>query len=135
MKKIIFGMLLFGSTLFAEIKQIEVTPKFIKETKLKIIDIRTKGEWIKTGIIKGSYTLTFFDKRGNYDIEMFLTKLNKIINKKREFALICRTGSRTGMISNLLGGKLDYKVVNLRGGIKKLFELGFKSVPYKPHKK
>jgi rhodanese-related sulfurtransferase len=134
MKKIIFGMLLSGAIVFANVKNIEATPKFIKETKLKIIDIRTKGEWIETGIVKGSYTLTFFDKRGNYDVEAFLTKLDKIIDKNREFAIICRTGSRTGMISNFLGQKLDYKVVNLRGGIKKLSRLGFKLVPYKSAK-
>ena len=135
MRKTLFGLLLLGSTLFAEVTHIEATPKFIKETKLKIIDIRTTGEWIETGIIKDSYTVTFFDERGNYDIEAFLNKLNNIVKKDEKFALICRTGSRTGMIANFLGEKLDYKVVNLKGGLMKLLREGFTAEHYSPSKK
>jgi rhodanese-related sulfurtransferase len=135
MQKILFGLALFLSSLFAELSQIDVTPEFIKETKLKIIDIRTKSEWIETGIVKGSYTITFFDEKGDYNIELFLDSLDKIVKKGEKFALICRTGSRTGMISEFLGKKLDYNVVNLRGGIKKLFIEGFKSEKYGLSKK
>jgi rhodanese-related sulfurtransferase len=130
MRKIILGVLLLGSMLFAKVTNIEVTPEFIKNTDLKIIDIRTKGEWKETGIVKGSYTLTFFDEKGNYDIEGFLNALNKIVKKDEKFALICRTGSRTGMVSNFLGNKLDYDVINLRGGLMKLIKEGYKPVPY-----
>jgi rhodanese-related sulfurtransferase len=135
MKKILFGLAFFVSSLFAELSHIDVTPKFIKETKLKIIDIRTQHEWVETGIIKGSYLVTFFDERGNYDIQAFLDALDKIVKKDEKFALICRTGSRTGMIAEFLGKKLDYNVVNLRGGIKKLFKEGFKSEKYTFSKK
>ncbi len=134
MKKIIFGVLFVASSLFAEVTNIEVTPQFIKNTKLKIIDIRTKEEWKETGIVKGSYTLTFFDEKGNYDIYGFLKSLDKIVNKDEKFALICRTGSRTGMVSNFLGHKLDYHVVNLKGGLMKLLREGYQIVPYKSQK-
>jgi rhodanese-related sulfurtransferase len=130
MKKTIFGMLLFGSTLFAEVTNIEATPQFIQNTKLKIIDIRTLGEWKETGIVKDSYTITFFDERGNYDTEGFLKALNSIVNQGEKFALICRTGSRTGMISNFLGRKLNYNVVNLKGGLMKLLREGYKTEKY-----
>ncbi|SFV71863.1 hypothetical protein MNB_SV-13-277 [hydrothermal vent metagenome] len=135
MKKILFGLLLLGSTLFAELTNIEATPKFIKETKLKIIDIRTQPEWIETGIIKDSYLITFFDERGGYNIGAFLEKLDKVVKKDEKFALICRTGSRTGMVSNFLAKELKYNVINLKGGITKLFKEGFKSEPYTPSKK
>ena len=134
MKKTLFGLLLLASTLFAEVTNVDVTPAFINDTKLKIIDIRTKGEWRETGIVPNAYLLTFFDERGNYDIEGFLDSLNKIVKKDEQFALICRTGSRTGMISNFLGEKLGYHVVNLRGGMMKLFSEGFKPQPYTPTK-
>jgi len=134
-KKIVLGLLLLVSTISAEVTQIEVTPEFIKSTTLKIIDIRTQGEWIQTGIIRGAYTLTFFDEKGNYDIDGFLAQLNKIVAKNEKFALICRTGSRTGMISNFLGKKLNYHVVNLRGGMMKLFKEGFEPELYNPKKK
>jgi rhodanese-related sulfurtransferase len=135
MKKLLFGLLLLASTLFAEVTNVEVTPEFIQNTKLKIIDIRTRGEWIETGIVQGAYLLTFFDERGNYDIEGFLDKLNRIVKRDEQFALICRTGSRTGMISNFLGEKLGYHVVNLRGGMMKLFKEGFEPEAYSPQKK
>jgi len=130
MKKTIFGVLLFGSALFADVTNIEATPQFIQNTKLKIIDIRTLGEWKETGIVKDSYTITFFDERGNYDTEGFLKALNSIVNQGEKFALICRTGSRTGMISNFLGRKLNYNVVNLKGGLMKLLREGYKTEKY-----
>jgi rhodanese-related sulfurtransferase len=135
MKKILLGLILLVSTLFAELSHIDVTPKFIKETKLKIIDIRTQPEWVETGIVKDSYLITFFDEKGNYDIQAFLNAVDKIVDKDEKFALICRTGSRTGMISEFLGKQLDYKVINLKGGIMKLFREGFKSEKYTPSQK
>jgi len=134
MKKIILGLLLLGSSLLAEITNVIVTPEFVNSAKLKIIDIRTKGEWKETGIIKGSYPLTFFNEKGNYDIDGFLKSLNKIVNKDEKFALICRTGSRTGMVSNFLGKKLDYHVINLKGGLMKLIRAGYKTVSYNSQK-
>lgn len=135
MKKILLTLLLLGSTLMAEMRQVVATPKFVNSTDMKIIDIRTPGEWVETGIVKGSYLLTFFDERGNYDIDSFLAQLNMIVDKDKEFALICRTGSRTGMVSHFLGNQLDYKVVNLQGGLMNLFSQGFKTEPYSPAKK
>ncbi len=85
MRKTVLGLLLLGSTLFAEVTNIEVTPQFVNNTKLKIIDIRTPNEWRETGIVKGAYTLTFFDDRGNYDTEGFLKALNNIVTKDEKF--------------------------------------------------
>ena len=131
MRKIFTLLFLFSYATFAEVINIEATPEFINSTKMKIIDIRTPHEWRETGVVKGSYTLTFFDERGNYDIERFLNGLNKIVKKDEKFALICRTGSRTGMVSNFLGNKLNYHVVNLRGGILNLIRNGYKTQEYK----
>jgi rhodanese-related sulfurtransferase len=130
MRKVMMGLLLIASTLLGEVINIEATPEFVNSTDMKIIDVRTRPEWIQTGIVKGSYTLTFFDERGNYDVKSFLKALNQIVKRDEKFALICRTGSRTGMISNFLGNKLNYHVVNLRGGIMRLIQLGYKPVPY-----
>lgn len=135
LKTTLLGVLFFVSSLSAKVTHIEATPAFIKDTKLKIIDIRTEGEWIETGIVRGSYTVTFFDERGNYNIDTFLDKLDSIVAKDEKFILICRTGSRTGMISNFLGKKLKYDVINLKGGIMKLFREGFEPEFYAPNKK
>ena len=135
LKKLVLGLLLLASSLSAEMTNVVVTPAFIKDTKLKIIDIRTEGEWKETGIVQGAYTITFFDERGNYDIDGFLAQLNAVISKGEKFALICRTGSRTGMVSNFLGNKLNYNVVNLKGGMMKLLREGFNPEFYTPKKK
>ena len=125
MRKTLFGLLLLGSTLFAEVIERPVTVEFINNSKMKIIDIRTEGEWVQMGVIRNSILLTFFDERGGVDTDLFLEELNTVVTKDEQFAIICNTGSRTKLISNFLGKKLDYKVVNLTGGMMKLFKDGF----------
>ena len=130
MKKIIFALLFLATSLMAELTQVWATPEFA-DKNIKIIDIRTPAEWKETGIIKGSYTITFFDERGNFNVENFLKQLNMAVKKDEQFALICRVGSRTGMVSEFLSEKLGYKVINLKGGIMKMIHDGYKTVPYK----
>jgi len=126
MKKTLFGLLLLGSTLFAEVTETPATLEFVNNSKIKIIDIRTEGEWVQMGIIRNSVLITFFDERGGVNIDQFIDELNKVVDKDEKFAIICNTGSRTKLISNFLGKKLDYKVVNLTGGMMKLLKDGFK---------
>ncbi len=83
-----------------------------------VIDIRRAEEWRQTGVVKGSHLITFFDKRGNYNVPAWLEKLAPIADKNQPFILICRTGNRTGTLSNFLDKKLGYtKVYNVRRGI------------------
>ena len=130
MKKILFGLLITVTALMAELQQVWATPQFA-DKNIKIIDIRTPAEWIETGIIKGSYTIMFFNEQGDFSVESFLRQLNMLVKKDEQFALICRVGSRTGMVSEFLSEKLNYKVINLKGGIMKMIHEGYKTVPYK----
>ncbi|WP_457676951.1 rhodanese-like domain-containing protein [Thiolapillus sp.] len=83
-----------------------------------IIDIRRPDEWRQTGVVKGSHLITFFDKRGNYNVRAWLDKLAPIAGKDDPFILICRTGNRTGTVSRFLDQKLGYsKVYNVQKGI------------------
>ena len=132
LKTVILGLMIFASSLVAEVTNTPASLEFIKENKMKIIDIRTKGEWLQMGIIKDAYLLTFFDENAHYDIKKFLEDLNKIVEKDEKFALICNTGSRTKLVSNFLGNKHDYKVVNLIGGMMSLRREGFKVEAYIP---
>ena len=125
MKKTLFGLLILASTLFGEVTDTPATLDFVNSKKMKIIDIRTEGEWVQMGVIREATLITFFDEQSRYDTEAFLEELNKVIEKDEEFAIICNTGSRTRLIANFLGNKLDYKVVNLTGGMVKLFREGF----------
>lgn len=131
MKKIFIGLLITASTLMAELHQVWATPQFV-EKKMKIIDIRTPAEWKETGIVEGSYTIMFFDEKGNFNIATFLKQLEMVVKKDEPFALICRIGSRTSIVSEFLSEKLGYKVINLKGGIMKMIHEGYKTVPYRP---
>lgn len=126
MKKMLLGLFLLGSILFAGIKDVEVTPRFIKTTKLKIIDIRTESEWVRYGIIKEAFLLTFFDRFGDYDIDAFTKKLDNIIDKGEKFAIIDHAGGRTKLLSHFLGNERSYNVINLKGGMVKLLKQGYK---------
>ena len=90
-----------------------------------VIDIRRADEWKGTGVIQGSYKMTFFDARGKYDMDKWLAELDKIAPKDEPFVLICRSGNRTGQVSNFLDKKLGYKkVYHLKNGIKKWIKAG-----------
>ena len=130
MIKILLGLLFSATVLMAELQNVWATPDFVNKN-IKIIDIRTPAEWSETGIVKGSYTIMFFDEKGNFDVENFLRKLSMAVKKEEQFALICRVGSRTGIVSEFLSEKLGYKVINLKGGIMKMIHDGYKTTPYK----
>jgi len=104
--------------------------KPLHQSGIKIIDIRTEPEWRQTGIVEGSYTITFFDEKGSYNLKAFLKKLNKVVTPKERFALICRSGNRTTTVSKLLK-KLGYSnVINLQGGVRAASRNGVKFSPY-----
>lgn len=131
MKKTVISFILLSSLLFAELKNIVVSQEFL-DKNIPIIDIRTPGEWKETGIIKGSSTIMFFNEQGAYNVEGFLSKLNKAVDTKKEFAIICRTGSRTSMVGRFLANDLKYPVINLQGGMMHLIQNGYKPVIYQP---
>ena len=130
MFKLTLFTLLFSSLLMAELRHVDVNEEIVK-SGIKIIDIRTSPEWKETGIVENSIPITFFDEQGRYNAETFLTELTKHVKKDREFALICRTGNRTVAVSEFLS-KQGYKVINLKGGIKRLISQGYVPEPYKP---
>jgi len=82
-----------------------------------LVDIRLKEEWQQTGIVKGSKTITFFDKMGRINPN-FVPEFSALIKKDQPVALICRTGSRTKAASQAIAQQLGYKnVLNVTHGI------------------
>ena len=120
----------FSTFLFAELRHVDIDQNIVK-SGIKIIDIRTEPEWRETGLVENAIPITFFDEQGRYDAQAFVNELNKHVKKDREFALICRTGNRTVAVSEFLS-KQGYKVVNLKGGIKRLMSQGYVPEPYHP---
>ena len=104
-----------------ELSDLEVYPTkefFDNIANAPIIDIRLEEEWLETGILKNSYTITFFDEMGQYNLEGLLQKINKILNfeKNKKFFLICRSGTRTKYLAEFLYNE-GYNAISLAGGI------------------
>jgi len=133
MKKIVLILAVLTLSLFADVKH-KFASQELLDSKVVIIDIRTPGEWRETGLLKGSVPIMFFNERGKFNINKFLAELNKHIKPNEEFALICRTGSRTAMVSEYLDKELGYKVINIRGGILYAIGQNLPVEPYKPKK-
>lgn len=130
MKYFLSFLLLFVTTLLAEVKHQYIDNKLL-QSGIAIVDIRTPGEWKDTGLVKGSVPIMFFDERGSYNIEAFMNKLNQKIDTKKEFALICNSGSRTRIIADFLSKEYGYDIINLQGGIRYGIR---KRVPIEPYK-
>lgn len=110
---------------------IDVRPdaQMLENTKMVIVDIRTRGEWLQTGVVKNSKCITFFDERGSYNVEEFLKQIDALGGKEQEIGLICRTGSRTSQVANFMKNE-GYNVKNLVGGVMGLMQQGYQLVPY-----
>ena len=116
MKKIIITALLLISSLYATLSNEYPTQKLL-DSQIPIVDIRTPPEWVETGLIQGAIPIMFFNEQGNYNINTWLTELNKKVDTTKPFALICRTGSRTAVLAPFLSQKLNYQVINIQGGM------------------
>ncbi len=128
-RKTLLLLAILTISLIADLENRYPTLQFIK-SGVKIIDIRTESEWLQTGILPGSYPITFFDERGNYNVSDFLSKLNRVVEDGEKFALICRTGHRSSIVSKFLS-KNGYDVINLVGGINyAIHKLGIRTEKY-----
>jgi len=116
LKKIFLALILLTVSLMAELTNEYISQKMI-DAKTPIVDIRTAGEWRESGLLPNAIPITFFDESGNYDVNAFLAELNKKVDTKKTFALICHTGSRTSVLAPFLSEKLNYNVINLKGGM------------------
>lgn len=111
---------------------INVTPdkELLENSDMVIVDIRTEGEWMQTGVVPGCKTVVFFDEHGGYDAEGFLKAMDELGGKDVEIGLICRTGARTAQIASFMDQQ-GYNVKNLLGGVTQLQRDGYQLVPYK----
>jgi len=138
MRKILLMLFLFANMAQAKFSEIDERAliQLIKE-EVVVIDVRRNDEFKKYGIIKGAKTLTFFDKKEDYDIQSWLGEFMKIIKSKEDpVVLYCAHANRTKIIGNFLSKELGYKkVYDLKGGINYgWIDKGLKTVIYKPVK-
>lgn len=123
--------LFFVFLAFGDVSNQFITQKLI-DSKIKIVDIRTVGEWKETGLIKNSIPIEFFDQSGHYDVKAFMQKFQAKVKPNEPVALICNTGSRTKLVSEFLSKYYHYNVIDLQGGIQYAIGKKIKLVPYRP---
>lgn len=131
MKKTVFTLLLLLITSLSASVTDEYPSQKILNEKTPIVDIRTPSEWRESGLLKGAIPIMFFNEQGGYNVDGFVTELNKKVDTKKPFALICRTGSRTKMVSAFLAKEFGYTIINLDGGM--IYVQG-KKLPVIPYK-
>lgn len=128
MKKIAITLIILVSVVFSfqilqEEEPVKIHNEQLSQTFLSkhipIIDIRTKEEWKRTGIIKDSILLTFYDSDGRFNADSFFRNLKSAeLDKESEFAILCRSGNRSNRVTRFLKSKGYKYVINLAGGIK-----------------
>lgn len=85
---------------------------------VKVVDIRTPGEWKQTGVVAGSQMVQFVDERGRVDPEVFAQQLDAVVPASQPVILICRSGNRTGKAAQLLATRQPArKIYNVREGL------------------
>lgn len=129
--KWLLALSLIAASLTADYTAQPIDQKLI-DSNIKIIDIRTPGEWKTTGLVKGAIPIMFFDERGNYNVDAFLAELGKKVKKNERFALICNSGSRSHTLGTYLGKQLGYSIIDLQGGIQYAISKRMPLEPYKP---
>jgi len=90
-----------------------------KNQNALVIDIRTEKEWATTGTIPNSHKLQFFSANGKYDTEKWLSDLENLKSSAEQpIILVCRSGSRSGMVGNMLSKQKNMKnIFHLSNGI------------------
>tara|TARA_X000001036_G_scaffold7282_2_gene6579 strand:- start:4453 stop:4878 length:426 start_codon:yes stop_codon:yes gene_type:complete len=118
-KLIVIFLCTLTAQAFAEVKEADNQEIMsLMQSGVPIIDIRRASEWQDTGVIKQSNLITFFNKKGNYNLKDWLSKLKKIAKEGEPVIIICRSGRRSGIVSKFLDEQANYSnVYNATGGI------------------
>lgn len=108
--KILIFFLFLPKLIFAEVIKVNNEELIeLMQNGVPIVDIRRSNEWVDTGVIDDSNLLTFFDKDGKYNIDLWLSKLERLIDIDKPFILICRSGKRSGRASKYLDEQFNYE--------------------------
>jgi rhodanese-related sulfurtransferase len=113
------SFLWFGSLSAEELGELS-NPDFVKmQPEALVIDIRTEQEWQQTGTIPNSHKLQFFSAEGKYDTDEWIQKMEALkTNPDQPVILVCRSGSRSSMVGNMLAKQLNMKnIYHLSNGI------------------
>lgn len=108
-----------GSVCANEVQNIDIQElKQLMQQGVEVIDVRTTSEWQKTGVVKGSHLIMFYDEKGKYDLNSWLAEVASVVNTDEPLILICHSGSRSKQLAYYLVKEAGYeKVYNVKKGI------------------
>ena len=102
---------------------------------VKVVDLRTAGEWQQTGVVAGSHMITLFDERGRPNPD-WNREVNTITPTPQPVVLICRTGNRTGVAAKMMNeANPTRKIYNVKQGITGWMRAGLPVVPFQQNVK
>ena len=132
-KYILFFLIVFSKLSFADTEKISLDKlKLLMSEGVPLIDIRTAKEWKETGVIKDSHLITFFNENGEVDVYEWLNELEFVADKNKPLILICRSGRRTGIVSDYLDKYFEFfKIYDATDGIKEWIKINPLSKNYK----
>ncbi|MCW5698697.1 MAG: rhodanese-like domain-containing protein [Rhodospirillales bacterium] len=82
-----------------------------------VVDVRTRQEWRRTGVIAGSHLISAFDESGHFN-PSFPAAVQNAVKPDQEVIIICATGSRSSIVSDLMTRRGGYvSVYNAVDGI------------------
>ncbi len=113
------SILWFGSLSAEQLGELSNSDFIKMQPEALVIDIRTEQEWQQTGTIPNSHKLQFFSAEGKYDTEEWIRQMEALKNNPNQpVILVCRSGSRSSMVGNMLTKQLNMKnVYHLSNGI------------------
>ncbi len=83
-----------------------------------LVDVRTAGEWDKTGVVSGSQLVTLVDESGRSDPEVWKDQMSKVVDPSKPVILICRSGNRSSVGAKLLDQQNpSRKIYNAKEGM------------------
>ena len=102
---------------------------------VKLVDLRTAGEWQQTGVVAGSHMVTLFDEKGRAN-PGWSAEVNAISAPNQPIALICRSGNRTRVAAKLLNDATPTRrIYNVRAGINGWLQAAQPVVPFQQNLK
>lgn len=116
-----FALLLLSSINMAQAEVVDIDNEALQQLiadGVTLVDLRRPDEWKNTGVVKGSQLMTFFDAKGEYDAQAWLTQLGGIVEQDAPVILICHSGNRSNVVSRWLSKEVGFeKVYNVTNGI------------------
>ena len=104
-----------GSAKYTNIDAAQVQAMIAKG--VKVVDVRRVDEWRGTGVIEGAALITAFDARGRFNPD-FPDAFSAAVGQDEAVVVICRSGNRSRVISELLTERAGYtRVYNAAGGM------------------